>query len=620
VTALAGVIGLDVDDGASHEEEAAVLRMLERMLGRTPRARYLVRAGRSALGRGTLTESRREGVPMPPPDARILVLADARLDDEAVARAFDRGVDRARESPDEAAIREAYLRYGERCAAHLVGDFAFVIVDRDRRRVLLARDVLGNRSLCYAVQPSTLTIASEADAVLAGASRTAEPDVEALARQLAFLESPPGRTLWRGVHRLRPGHTVVFEGGRERAFRHASLEPRVTLPAMVDEDYAALLREHLERAVRLRMRRSRAVGVAVSGGTDSASVACVAEEQRRRERRLAAPVLALHSRYPGLACDEASAYRAVVSYAGLGSAERDMVAESAWSSPRRALLPGAPLYYPSAYAFDAHFADAAASGVDTVLTGEGSDACLVRTPYDHLERARQGGLYATLRQAAGEGASLERLRRLVDRTARQAIPWRLRRLLLPLRRLEPHPILATRWHRAMTAAYLDELAEWDARRDADPATSWILLHLEHGWLDDSRSRLDHFARRRGILLEHPFLDADLVRLLVAMPHAQRHASAPGKPKPVLRRAMRGLVPEVVLRRLRAAEYSSFVRVCIEELHADAFAELRLPSRLLELGLVRDDLRLEFRGAGPLAVLYRRLEAAALELWLRQRRP
>ena len=628
MTALAGRVSLGGSDARQGPEcERLVRAMLERMLGtRWPHVRF-VTSGRASLARGFHAsarpdhEGRRQALRSRDNASRILVIADARLDDDdAIDSAWREGVVVSDESPDEAAIRSAYLRWGDDCAGHLTGDYAFALYDPAQGKMLLARDLLGTRNLYYLVRGTTLHFASEAQALFADASLTAEPNLEAVARFLVNDYSDNGPTLLREVVSLMPGHTLVLDDRGARTREHAALEPVRQLSGLRDEDYAARVANALTLAVQRRIRRARGVGVTLSGGLDSSSIACLAERERRLSNLATQPVLALHSRYGELACDETANSSAVVRQWRLRAADCDALADSAWSAPSLALLPGAPLYYPSAFAFDAHFAAAAERGVDTVLTGEGGDMCLTRTPFDFVERVKAGDFRAVARLAFRPFFSTQGLRRGYDLTLRQAIPWRLRSAVHAWRTPPRDPILSERWSEAVALKRLEREVEGERTQTGDRRTATLVRWVQGSGQQFCTGRLAHFARRRGVTLEHPFLDAELVRLLLSLPSEQRYAPPLRKPKPVLRRAMRDVLPAEIHRRQSSAEYSSFVRACLVELHSEQFAAVAHPDRLIELGVVHPTLRLDAPDTSDLPLFYRKLAAIAMELWLRQLRP
>ncbi len=626
MTAIAGFVNLGARSEASRRETDELLAaMLAHLVGSEPRGLRVVTGPHGGFARGTARCGREPDAPrvanaVPTSDG-VVVVADARIDDdEACDAAWRAGVDPRAESPDERAIRSAYERHGDDCAQHLRGDYAFALFDPRAQKLLLSRALLGTRTLYYLEETRGLRFASEAHALFADGAREPEPNLESIARFLVNDYSDNGPTLWRDVVSVHPGTTVVLTLQGLRTMRHAALEPVEPLLGLGDEAYAERVAEALGRAVRRRILRSKGVGVTLSGGLDSSSVACVAEQERRRLGLTHEPVVALHSRYGNLACDETPSSLAVVRRWGLRSVEHDTLADPSWSAPSRALQAGAPPYYPSAFAFDALFDAAGACQLDTVLTGEGGDLCLARTPFDFVEPFKSGNARSVVRQAFQPLFSMEGLRRGYDLTLRQAIPWRLRASVRRFKRAGHDAILTDRWHEALEQRRLERELAWESAPRGDLRTATLLRWVHGAGQQFCSARLGYFARRRGLTLEHPFLDEPLVRLLLSLPSEQRNAPLRRKPKPVLRRAMRDLLPAKVYRRQNSAEYSSFVRTCLDELHRDALSAVMRPERLIDLGVLRPEVRLGSPDASPLPLFYRKLAAIAMELWLRQLRP
>src|SRR5205823_14459221 len=86
--------------------------------------------------------------------------------------------------PDGGMVLEAYAAWGEGCAERLLGEFAFVIWDPGRRRLVAARDATGTRMLFYARCAEAWLVASECGQLAAHPAHAPEPDLESLSRLL----------------------------------------------------------------------------------------------------------------------------------------------------------------------------------------------------------------------------------------------------------------------------------------------------------------------------------------------------------------------------------------------------------------------------------------------------
>src|SRR4029077_1020016 len=118
---------------------------------------------------------------------------------------------------DTETILHAYEEYGTQCVTHLRGMFAIAIWDAKRRRLFLARDRMGKKPLYYSVlgsgPSSTLVFGSELKAVLAHPDVLRRLDEQALVDYVACGYVPEPRSIYAGIHKLPPAHTLVFENG-----------------------------------------------------------------------------------------------------------------------------------------------------------------------------------------------------------------------------------------------------------------------------------------------------------------------------------------------------------------------------------------------------------------------
>lgn len=176
----------------------------------------------------------------------------------------------ALEAGDAAAWRLAFARDGVNAPASVAGDFAVAIRD-DRGRAFLAVDRFATRTLCYRVKGGRLKFAERADAL---ADRSADLDPQAIFDYLFFHVIPAPRTIFRGVHRLPPGHCALFEDGRltERPFWTPSFDERRDRPF---SELRSQFRTLVESAVRTEIggHDPARIGCYLSGGTDSSTVA-----------------------------------------------------------------------------------------------------------------------------------------------------------------------------------------------------------------------------------------------------------------------------------------------------------------------------------------------------------
>jgi asparagine synthase (glutamine-hydrolysing) len=209
-----------------------------------------------------------------------VICADARIDnrDELVAK-LGIGSDFSGNSPDCRLILAAYQKWGNQCAHHLCGDFAFVIWDSRQRRLFCARDHMGMKPLYYFSCREFFVFASSAQAIFRidgvhqdiNQARVADfliQDFEGIDTSCTFFEA---------VSRLSPAHTLEVNAQHCRELEYWNPDPDFELELKTDEDYLEAFREIFSRAIKDRLRSPTPVASMLSGGIDSSVIAAVAQ-------------------------------------------------------------------------------------------------------------------------------------------------------------------------------------------------------------------------------------------------------------------------------------------------------------------------------------------------------
>jgi asparagine synthase (glutamine-hydrolysing) len=188
-----------------------------------------------------------------------------------------------RTTGDTEVALHAYAEWGVDCVQRFVGMWAFAILDRRERRLVLSRDRFGIKPLYWAIAGEQLVFASEIKALLASGIVLAEPHEETMARYLATGRVELGNeTFLAGIRRLPAASTAVLTPDG------ASLEPHAqrywTLPqperSWGRTDAAAAVRAAFEDSLRLHLRSDVPVGTCLSGGIDSSGIVAVSDTLR----------------------------------------------------------------------------------------------------------------------------------------------------------------------------------------------------------------------------------------------------------------------------------------------------------------------------------------------------
>lgn len=187
--------------------------------------------------------------------------------------------------PDSELIWRAYQRWGEACVDHLLGDWSFALWDPARRQLLVARDAHGNTALYFHRDARRFAFASSLKGLLALSDTPRRPDLLEVASILVAWPGDGVRTAYEEIEALPPAHllTVGHEGVKRRRYWIPEDLPPLELPR--DEDYLDRFLEIYGQAVRARLRSVKTVGLALSGGLDSGSVAALAAPVLREQGR-----------------------------------------------------------------------------------------------------------------------------------------------------------------------------------------------------------------------------------------------------------------------------------------------------------------------------------------------
>ena len=171
-----------------------------------------------------------------------------------------------------------YEEYGEQMLTKLNGMFAFALWDSARKKLFLARDRFGEKPLYYAVFGGKLLFASEIKSLLAHPSVETRLDLCAMRQYLAYDYVPAPVSIYEGIFKLPAAHSLTLENGNMRLERYWDLSFRKRKPAPSVDEAAEHLRELLADATRSRMVSDVPLGVFLSGGVDSSSIAAFAQQ------------------------------------------------------------------------------------------------------------------------------------------------------------------------------------------------------------------------------------------------------------------------------------------------------------------------------------------------------
>jgi len=177
---------------------------------------------------------------------------------------------------DAEVIVHAYEEAGDAVVTELDGMFAFALWDAPRRRLLLARDRMGEKPLYYHTGPAAFVFGSELRALLECPDVPRALSLESLSRYLLFECIPAPHSMLADVAKVPPGHFLtVSPGGKPRLERYwtARFAPDHSL---TESDWVERLRAQLDASVQSRLVSDVPLGAFLSGGIDSGTVVALA--------------------------------------------------------------------------------------------------------------------------------------------------------------------------------------------------------------------------------------------------------------------------------------------------------------------------------------------------------
>jgi len=278
---------------------------------------------------------------------------------------------RYRTKSDTETIVHLYEEYGKDCVQHLRGMFAFAIWDRRKKNLFIARDRLGIKPLYYRFDGKTLLFGSEIKTILSYPGVRAEFNYGTLAEYLAFGYVSGSETMYTGIQKLPPGHTLeVGEDGQLKIAGYWDLTSTQETERRPREYYVKTYRDMLERCVTNHLMSDVPLGVFLSGGLDSSAVAALTTKIRRE------PIETFSVGYGEEEFSELPYARQVAQHIGSRHHEVQLSREEFFDSlPKLIWHEDEPIVWPSSVSL--YFvAKLAKERVTVVLTGEGSDETL----------------------------------------------------------------------------------------------------------------------------------------------------------------------------------------------------------------------------------------------------
>ncbi len=529
---------------------------------------------------------------------------------------------------DTETILHLYEEYGDDCVNHLRGMFAFAIWDERKRELFIARDRLGVKPLYYVhVDDGSLYYGSEIKTLIEAGAIKPQINFDALPDYLANHAPSGEQTLFQGVNRLLPGHTMRWRDGdvQIRSFWDVSFE-KDKANGWSDEAYIAQWTELFRESVRLRLMSDVPLGMFLSGGIDSSAIAAMMSGM------VDDPIKTFSVAFEEREANELEYARLVAETFKTNHHEIVVSADQFFAAlPKLVWHEDEPLAHPSSVAL--YFVSLLASQhVKVVLTGEGSDEMLAgygryrKTVYNLTLGAR----YQSLTPAFLKTAVRNQIEGL---SGGSKIRQKLSRTFLSL-----EPDIETIYFdnfavfpRSMQTELLTEetrgriglidpyagVRKALAQTNATSLLDQLLYADIKTYLHELLMKQDQMSMAASVESRVPFLDHKLVEFTCSLPE---HLKLRGwTTKYILRKSMQKVLPQQILSR-RKMGFPVPVGAWFRGAYSSVLDEYVLSERAMERGLfnpsfVRSLVRQHQTGGEDHS---ERLWALVnFEIWLRQ---
>ena len=446
---------------------------------------------------------------------------------------------------DTEVLVHGYEEWGEGMVERLNGMFAFAVLDRRLGVVLLARDRMGIKPLHYAIDGKRLVFASELKALLRDPALRREIDPVALDQYLAYEFVPSPRSIVRGIEKLRPAHTLTWsvEDGTHRIRRYWSPELGVADGHRTLDEESEELRVVLRESVRKELISDVPLGVFLSGGIDSSAVAAMMTQ-------LGGEVKSFSVGFADRSFDESGYARQVARH--LGTEHRELTLEP---DMLLGLIPKLPSL------LDEPLGDASIiptyllseftrRHVKVALGGDGGDELFAG--YPTLQAHRLAGYYLRAPRVLREGVVEPLVRRLPVSRGNLSFDFRAKRFVGGAR----YPIAERhqRWMGSFDAEERGVLLSGNVRHEvedgeavyADPLNQVLAMDMRLYLENDILVKLDRASMMASLEGRVPLLNNDFVEYATHLPLNMKLRGL--RSKFLLKRALRGLLPDVILNR------------------------------------------------------------------------
>lgn len=555
---MCGICGGILFDPNHLMEEGIIRNMMAQLVHRGPDSEGLYCHGPIGLGHRRLSIidlSPMGGQPMPNEDETVFVIVNGEIyNHNAIRNNLKSNGHIFRSMSDSEVILHLYEDLGEDLLPHLYGMYSFALWDNQRKRLILARDRVGQKPLLYSITKNGLYFGSEIKALLQCPYVEREINIEAIHHYLTLGYIPHPLTIFKGIQKLPPAHYLIWEQGKMHIKRYWDLDYKKKQQNRSLKDLETEFLEIFKDAVRIRMMSDVPLGAFLSGGIDSSATVAM------MSRLSSTHVKTFSIGFEDQSYNELPFARKIADLCKTDHHEFIVKPDAA------EILPKLIWHYDEPYADSSAIptyclAQMTRQGVTVALNGDGGDESFAG--YERYLADRLAGIYTNLPYWSGPAlinwlvkslscdykfkGFIRRLKRFLnalgDKPERRYCRWicffdnqakaqlYTHDFALKLNDLDSYEYIEGWYNSAVADAFLDRTLYVDV----------------HTYLpDDLMVKVDIATMAHSLEARSPFLDHRLMEFAASLPH---HLKLKGlKTKYFLKRAFRRFLPEEILNR------------------------------------------------------------------------
>jgi len=593
---MCGICGIFHRDARRQAEQGALAEMSAQIVHRGPDedGSYVDGNVGLAVRRLRIIDVQSGRQPITNEDRNLWIVYNGEIyNHQQLRRELEARGHRYRTKSDTETILHLYEEYGTRCVQWLRGMFAFAIWDCGARRLFIARDRLGIKPLYYRLDGTTFLFGSEIKAILKYPGVKPEFNRGSLAEYLAFGYLAGPETMFSGIYKLLPGHTLeIGESEELRISQYWDLDAPQSALERSRDYYVKGYRDLLEDAVASHLMSDVPLGVFLSGGLDSSVVAALTQKV------LGEPVETFSVGYAEETFSELPYARQVAEHLGSRHHEIRMSSQDFFDVlPTLVWHEDEPIAWPSSVSL--YFvARLAKSRVTVVLTGEGSDETLggyaryawtlMNSPMDAVyRRLTPSALRRQVRSSLGASPLPASLRRKLEHSflLRDGEDWTsfyFDNFYSAFSAEDQRELLATKRQGVDGDAYLNSLHYWN-KSSGDLFHRMLYTDIKT-YLVELLMKQDQMSMAASIESRVPFLDHQLVEFTAGIP--ARYSIRGMEGKSILKSVAKDLLPKAIIHRKKMGFPTPWA--CWLKDRLEALKAMQLEPRTLDRGLFRKD--------------------------------